>query len=64
MLCSLISYAAFICKRLLFYADDGKEKLVAFFVLLWLLVQLFAVYLIMQKVAMTFVDAIVMKTGN
>ena len=64
MLCSLISYAAFISKRFLFYEDRGKLALVVGPILLWLLVQLFAMYLIMQKVGITFVDAFVMKTGN
>ena len=64
LVCSLISYAAFICKRFLFYDDGWKLAIVALLVLFWLLVQLFAVYLMMQKVGMTFVDAIVMKTGN
>lgn len=64
MLCSLVSYAAFISKRFLFYADGAKLALVATLVLLWLLVQLFAVYLMMQKVRLNFVDAIVMKTSN
>ena len=64
LLCSLISCAAFILKRLLWYEDPEKARLVAALVILWLLVQLFAVYLIMQKVGMTFVDEIVMTTGN
>ena len=64
LLCSLVSYAAFIFKRIIFYEYSAKVALVAALVLFWLLVQLFALYLMMQKVGMTFVDAIVMETGN
>lgn len=59
----MTAFSAFAVKRAMFYTEF-KLIAVLIFALLWLLLYLFVLHLMMQKVGITKVDAVVMRVGS